>query len=182
MADGAPYTELTMQQVAEGAGVARSTLYLQFPDKAALLIALAERATEDLFATAMSWWTDESHADGLAGLVAAQRTMIAEFREHLHLLLALSEVSTYDPDVASYWMGRVLGFVAIVQARLERDQAAGEVDAALDPASTAQIVTWMVERNITVHCRLDDGGGDERLAADLGRSIWLTVYGSAPEG
>jgi TetR/AcrR family transcriptional regulator, ethionamide resistance regulator len=179
MADGAPYTELTMQQVAEHAGVARSTLYLQFPDKAQLLIALAERATEDLFATAMRWWSDD-HDDGLPGLVAAQRTMIAEFREHLHLLSALSEVSTYDPDVAVYWSGRVLGFVAIVQARLERDQAAGRLDAALDPASTAQIVTWMVERNISVHCRLNPGDGDDRLAADLGRSIWLTVYGTAP--
>jgi TetR/AcrR family transcriptional regulator, ethionamide resistance regulator len=179
MADGAPYTELTMQQVAERAGVARSTLYLQFPDKSALLIALAERATEDLFATAMAWWEDD-HDDGLPGLVAAQREMIGEFREHLRLLLALSEVSTYDPDVAGYWIGRVLGFVAIVQARLERDQAAGVVDPALDAATTARIVTWMVERNISLHCRLDDGSGDERLAADLGRSIWLTTYGKAP--
>jgi TetR/AcrR family transcriptional regulator, ethionamide resistance regulator len=179
MADGAPYTEITMQQVAERAGVARSTLYLQFPDKSALLIALAERATEGLFATAMAWWEDD-HDDGLPGVIAAQRQMIAEFRQHLRLLLALSEVSTYDPDVAAYWIGRVVAFVAVVQARLERDQQAGRVDPSLDPATTARIVTWMVERNISLHCRLDDGSGDARLASDLGRSIWLTTYGRAP--
>lgn len=118
--------------------MARSTLYLQFPDKSQLLIALAERATEDLFAT-------------------------------------------YDPDVAEYWTGRVQGFAGMAQARLERDQAAGSLDADLNAATTAQVVTWMVERNISVHCRLDDGSGDERLAKDLARSIWLTVYGTAAE-
>lgn len=179
LAGGAPYTELAMQQIAERAEVARSTLYLQFPDKSQLLIALAERATENLFATAMAWWQAD-HDDGLPGLVAAQRQMIAEFRDHRHLLFALSELSTYDPDVAEYWTGRVLGFVDIVQARLERDQAAGSIDTALNAETTAQVVTWMVERNISVHCRLDDGAGDDRLAKDLARSIWLTVYGTAP--
>ena len=176
LADGSPYTELAMQEIARRAGVARSTLYLQFPDKSKLLIALAERATAGLFATALQWWQAD-HGDGPDGLLTAQREMIAEFREHLDVLLALSEVSTYDPEVASYWVGRVAEFISAVQARLEREQRAGAIDPGLDPATTARILTWMVERTISVHCRLDPGSGDEQLAHDLARSIWLTIYG-----
>jgi AcrR family transcriptional regulator len=179
LADGTPYTELAMQDIARHAGIARSTLYLQFPDKSQLLIALAERATDGIFATAMDWWHAD-HTNGIDSLLTAQRQMIAEYREHLHILLALSEVSTYDPDVAAYWLGRVLGFTETVQTRLEQDQQAGAIGRDLDPATTAQILTWMVERTISVHCRIDPGTGDERLAHNLARAIWLIIYGAQP--
>jgi TetR/AcrR family transcriptional regulator, ethionamide resistance regulator len=177
LADGTPYTELAMQDVAKHAGVARSTLYLQFADKSQLLIAVAEQATAGIFETALDWWHAD-HSDGIDGLIAAQRQMIGEFREHLHVLLALSEVATYDRDVAAYWLGRVMGFIGTVQSRLEHEQRAGTVDPGMDPATTAQLLTWMVERTISVHCRFDSGDGDERLAQNLARSIWLTVYGA----
>jgi hypothetical protein len=74
----------------------------------------------------------------------------------------------------------VIGFIAVVQERLEHEREAGTIDRSIDPATTAQLLTWMVERTISVHCRVDDGIGDERLAQNLARSIWLTVYGQRP--
>lgn len=181
LADGTPYTEIAVQKIAAASGAARSTFYRYFPDKSRLLIRMAELATADLFAAAERWWTAE-HA-GRDGVVRAIAAMIASFREHRYLLLALSEVSAYDKDVGAYWRERLAVFADLVRRRLEADRERGEIGSAVDPVATAIVLTAMVERSITVVFADVDAGaavGDENLAAALGRAIWLVVYGDAP--
>ncbi|MFF0492483.1 TetR/AcrR family transcriptional regulator [Nocardia sp. NPDC004068] len=176
MSDGTPYTELPMQRIAERAEIARSTLYLYFPDKSQLLIALAEQATVGAFGAALTWWQSD-HTDGPAGVEQAMRQMLSECRTHIYLMLALSELSAYDPDVAAYWLGRVGTFIDAVRDRLAREQRTGAIQSDLDPETTAHTLTWMVERTMTVHCRTRPESADEQLARSLARAIWLTVYG-----
>ncbi|MBO2446358.1 TetR/AcrR family transcriptional regulator [Actinomadura barringtoniae] len=180
MADGTPYTELPIQRIAERAEVARSTFYLHFPDKSHLLIALAEEAVDALFAEAVIWWRAD-HTGGEEGVAHAMRQMLAAYREHRRVLNALGEVGGYDPDVAAFWRGRMRGFSDVVQERLNAEQRTGTVEAAMDTASTAQVLIWMVERTISAHCRHDEGSRDEQIARTLAHSIWLTVYGTSPE-
>lgn len=175
MSGGRAFTEIPVQAIAREAGIARSTFYVHFPDKTELLMRLGEHATAGLFAAAESWWTGD-HAGGPEGVERTMAAMLAGFREHRAILLALAEVASYDPQVATYWDARVDGFVALVQARLEELGRGGP-----DPHATAQALTWMVERSISQHVRRDpEGEGDAALAAGLGRAIWLVTYGSAP--
>jgi len=179
LADGTPFTEIAVQRIAVASGSARSTFYRYFPDKSRLLVRMAELATADLFRAAEFWWQAE-HADEQAGVVAAIGAMIAGFREHRFLLLALSEVASYDRDVGDYWRSRVAAFVEIVRARLESEREAGRVDPGIDPAATAVVLTSMVERSIATAFATDSGPDDEAMAGALGRAIWLVVYGDAP--
>ncbi len=181
LADGTPYTEIAVQKIAATAEVARSTFYRYFPDKSRLLIRMAELATSDLFAAAERWWSAE-HTDREAGVRNAMSAMIAGFRRHRYLLLALSELASYDRDVGAYWRGRVAGFVELVRHRLEADRAAGRVAPELDPAATALVLAAMVERSISTAFAVRTGISDAELARTLGRSIWLVVYGDAPTG
>ncbi|MEV0333383.1 TetR/AcrR family transcriptional regulator [Nocardia sp. NPDC050717] len=179
LADGTPFTEIAVQKIAAASGSARSTFYRYFPDKSRLLIRMAELATTDLFAAAESWWGAE-HTDQQAGVVAAMRAMIGGFRDYRYLLLALSEVASYDREVGAYWRARVATFLELVRARLEAERAAGRVGPRLDPQATALVVTSMVERTISVAFAVDTGIDDEALAESLGRAIWLVIYGDAP--
>ncbi|MGW2311723.1 TetR/AcrR family transcriptional regulator [Actinomadura luteofluorescens] len=179
MADGTPYTELPVQRIAERAQVARSTLYLHFPDKSRLLLALADEAVDALFGEAVIWWRAD-HSDGVDGVARAMRQMIAAYREHRRVLHALAEVAGYDPEVAEFWRERIRRFAAVVQNRLERERRAGTVDPEMDVRPTAQVLIWTVERTISAHCHHDEGAGDERIARTLARTIWLTVYGATP--
>ncbi|WP_158891427.1 TetR/AcrR family transcriptional regulator [Amycolatopsis anabasis] len=178
LADGTPYTELPVQRIAATAGIPRSTFYLYFPDKSQLLIRMAELAAADVFQAAETW-TVADHSDGVEGVTTTIARMIAGCREHRLLLRALGEVSAYDRDVAEYWHGRIEVFIRIAQTRLEQLQADGEVSPDLDPATTAYALTWMVERAVFHHFTSHDPAGDHRLAATLGRAIWLTIYGDA---
>lgn len=179
MEEGLSYTELPVLRIAREAGMARSTFYMHFADKTELLIRLGDHATDELFAAAEDWWRGD-HSDGVDGVARTMRAMIAGFREHERMLLALTEVAAYEPAVAAFWLQRVQGFVAIVEERLRELQADGHVNAELDPAATAGVLTLMVERGISLHVRIDSGEGDDRLADALGRAIWLTTYGDAP--
>src|SRR5688500_17281919 len=98
IADGHSYTELPVQRIAEEAGIARSTFYVHFPDKAQLLIRLAEIATRDLFQAAEGWWLGD-HRYGPAGVAATMERMVAGFRAHDTVLLALVELAGYEPEV-----------------------------------------------------------------------------------
>jgi AcrR family transcriptional regulator len=181
VADGTPYTELPVQRIAEAAGVPRSTFYLHFPDKSRLLIALAEQGGQGMFASAVAWWRSD-HSTGPEGVSEAIARMIAEYRANRWVLLAVSELSAYDPDVAAYYQARLDRFTDLTRARLEEERRAGAVGHGLDSPTTAALLTWMVERTISMHCRDDDTGGDEQVARSLGRAIWLTVYGDSPRG
>jgi AcrR family transcriptional regulator len=179
MAEGSSYTELPVQRIAEEAGIARSTFYVHFPDKAQLLIRMADIATRDLFAAAEGWWRGELR-DGPEGVAGTMGRMIAGFREHDRVLSALVELAGYEPEVARFWNGRVEGFITVIRARLEELAAAGEVSSALEPDATAEVLTRMVERSISQHVLENpDPSGDAALADALGRAIWLTTFGDA---
>ncbi|RMI31400.1 TetR/AcrR family transcriptional regulator [Nocardia stercoris] len=177
LAGGSTFTELAVQRIATEARIARSTFYRYFPDKSRLLIRMAELATGEQFRAAEHWWAS-SHSDGEAGVVAAMRAMIAGSRAHAHLLRALAEVAAYDPDVGTYWRGRIETFVALVCARLQADRAAGRIPDGVDIPSTAIVLTCMVERSIDFALGSDDVA-DEQMARSLGRAVWLIVYGTA---
>jgi len=180
IAEGHSYTELPVQRIAEEAGIARSTFYVHFPDKAQLLIRLADIATMDLFRAAEGWWQGD-HRDGPEGVAATMERMITGFREHDRVLLALVELAGYEPEVAVYWQERVAAFIAVVRARLDELVLAGEVSPAIDTASTAAVLTWMVERSVAQHVLENpDPAGDPEFAATLGRAIWLTTFGDSP--
>ncbi|WP_067895634.1 TetR/AcrR family transcriptional regulator [Nocardia vaccinii] len=183
LSDGTAFTEIAVQRIAGEADMARSTFYRYFPDKSRLLIRMAELATDDLFGTAERWWSQD-HSEGQPGVCAAMRAMIAGARAHGHLLQALIEVAAYDREVGAYWQGRVARFIAVVCDRLVQEKERGRIDASIDPASTAIVLTAMVERSIQYAFFATPAPDDDVLARTLGRTIWLTVYGerATPSG
>lgn len=174
--EGASFTEIPVARIAERARIARSTFYRYFPDKTQLLINLGTQASREMFDAAIEWWRGD-HRDGPAGATRAVERMIDGFRAHERILLALIEVAGYEAEVAEFWHGRVHRFVEIAAERLESLARAGEIAPDVDPGATAAALTFMVERTIPRQLAHTDRGEDRRLAAALGRSIWLTVYG-----
>ncbi|MGO9761511.1 MAG: TetR/AcrR family transcriptional regulator [Solirubrobacteraceae bacterium] len=171
--DGRGYTTLGVQRIAEEAGIARSTFYLYFPDKTALLMRVTESATEELFAAAGSW-LQEGFAD-LAALEQTLQGVIAQQREHAALLAALTEVAGYDERVAQFWRRRVGGFVDLLRGRIADGQHAGTIAPALDPGTTAAWIAWGTERLVAQHVAANPPDEDEHLAAGLARAIWTTL-------
>ena len=175
LAEGESFTSLGVQRIADEADIARSTFYVHFPDKSALLMRLTESATRDMFPRPEEW-VDGADTSGLETLTHTIARMLAHYRSHADALAALAEVAAYDAEVAAFWRERVDGFAAVLRDRLERDRRAGRVPADLDCDVTARFVAWGAERIVSEHIASDDGGGDAHLAESLARAIWASMH------
>lgn len=173
LADGASFTELGVQQIADAAGIGRSTFYVHFADKVDLLVRFAEDSSRPLFAVAAKW----TAAGDQAALERTLLEVIAQRREHAPALRALAEVATYEPDVAEAWRAMVGSNVELVRKRIEADQERGMIAADVDPELTAAFATWGVERMVEQHVEAGCSASDGAVAAALSRAIWTAMYG-----
>ena len=181
LGEGAPLTELGVEQIAAAAGVSRSTFYVHFRDKTDLLVRLADRAAAELFATADRFWT-ENHSGGPEQLGAVILAMVRVYRRHEPVLRAVIEVAGYDAAVAAFWRERMDRYADFMRERIEVDRRAGLVAPALDARHTAFAVVWGVERGVSEHVRAAAASDDAAFARALGRAAWLAVFGEAPGG
>jgi TetR/AcrR family transcriptional regulator, ethionamide resistance regulator len=179
--DGARFTQVGVERISRAAGIARSTFYVHFADKGDLLIRLAERATEELFAASDEWW-EHDHSGGPARLEEVVGKMIRIYRGHAGVLDAVLEVAGYDESVAAFWRERLGGYADYMRRRLREDARAGRLPPGVDTSATAFIVVWSVERSISEHVRVAGEHEDAAFAEALARSAWLMIFGELPAG
>ena len=174
LAEGATYATLSVERIAKRAGISRTAFYFYFADKRELLMRLASKLSDELYAEADAWWSGAG--DGPEQLSAALGKIAAVYRAHGPLVCAIVELSTYDEVVGPFWQALVGRFVDASAERISTEVSAGKA-VALGPEPTAFALVWMTER--TLHQMVvQDGGipGDElvRALAD----VWVaTVYG-----
>jgi TetR/AcrR family transcriptional regulator, ethionamide resistance regulator len=175
MAEGTSFTELGLQRIAAEAGVARSTLYGNFPDKSHLLTRLADRFVGMSFA-AVGTWDPGGPSGGLEGYTELFRTVMGMYREHSAVLAALDEVSAYDTVVAEYWDALLGRFIANVERILADEQRAGRTPASLDIALASRLNVLGGHRFMVRHVTTEDGSRDDAAARELAMTWWYGMY------
>lgn len=175
MSTGASFTELSVDRLATEAGISRASFYIYFEDKGHLLRRLAGQVFGDLASGGERWW-------GVAGrhdpedARAAITAIIATYRRHQPLLIALSEMAGYDPLVASAYRELLTGISGRVAQVIEDGQADGSIRRALPVAATASALTWMVERACQQTLPTRDADYDSELAEAIVEIIWGALY------
>jgi AcrR family transcriptional regulator len=171
---GRSYADLTIEDIARGAGISRTAFYFYFRDKRELLMRLTEDVAEGLYAEADAWWSGEG--DGRAALERALESVIRLYDRHGVLLRAVVEASSYDEIVAEFWRALVGRFVDATRRRIEEEQAAGGMTG-VSAEATAFTLSWMTER--ACYQRIVQGGDptDEEFLAALVHIWTATLYG-----
>jgi AcrR family transcriptional regulator len=176
LAEGSPFADLKIEQIANRAGISRTAFYFYFSDKRELLMRLTEGLSELMYAQSERWWATGKSQE----LSDALHTVIALYREHRALLGAVVEAATYDAEVAAFWRAIVGRFVEATQARIEAEQAAGRARPELSAGAAAFALTWMVERTCYEH-QAQGAPFDDEALHDALMAIWLrAVYGGDP--
>ena len=65
LADGKPFKDLTVDELARAAGLSRTAFYFYFPGKKEALDAAASEVAEELYAKADRWWHGEGPPEQL---------------------------------------------------------------------------------------------------------------------
>ncbi|WP_371778922.1 TetR/AcrR family transcriptional regulator [Streptosporangium subroseum] len=178
LAEGVTFTELGMQRIAFEAGVARSTLYLHFRDKNAILIRLAGVLRSGAF-DIVSGWSPEDPS-GLDGLTETLLRVIRFYRRRAHIFAAITEVSGYDRDVREYWDAELDRFIERSQAWMLGEQRAGRAPADLDPSIASQVIVYGGMRAIARHVTSGDPHRDLAVARELAVNQWFGALRRPP--
>ncbi|MGH2957778.1 MAG: TetR/AcrR family transcriptional regulator, partial [Solirubrobacterales bacterium] len=144
LAEGAPFRDLTVDQIAKTAGLSRSAFYTHFHDKHELLLAAVEEVAEELYEMADRWWHGEGPPaervwDAIEGVVKV-------YADQANLLRIATEVSTYDEEVREVWIAIAERFIEATAAHIRSEQGADLIPESLRARPTAEALVWMVER------------------------------------
>jgi TetR/AcrR family transcriptional regulator, ethionamide resistance regulator len=178
--DGGRYADLSVEAIITAGGISRSTFYVYFDDKGDLLVAMARDVIGDLVADGASWWelpVDATRED----LHKALRVPIETYRKHRTILGTVAETAAYDPRVREQQQNLIDQVVNALTTYIGDAQRAGVADAHLDPARTAQWLTWMIERGLY---QLVGTADDEEVECQLDaltEIVWRVVYLSGRE-
>ncbi|MDT5327354.1 MAG: hypothetical protein QOF25_4506 [Mycobacterium sp.] len=179
MGGGASFTELSVDRLATEAGISRASFYIYFEDKGHLLLRLAGQVFGDLADGAERWWSVAERRDS-ADVLAAMTDIIASYRRHQPLLIALNEMAAYDPQVGATYQELLTGISARMATVIEAGQADGYVRRELQAATAGSTLTWMVERACQQNLPGRPQSFDAELADTLTQIVWGTLYLEAP--
>ena len=175
MRDGASFTELSVDRLSSEAGISRASFYIYFEDKGHLLRRLAGQVFGDLSAGAQRWWSVAGRHDP-DDIRAAMANIIAGFRRHQAVLIALNEMAAYDPVTAQTYRDLLTGISQRLTRVIEDGQADGSIRRALPAATTASALTWMVERVCQQSLLANPPDYDAELATTLAEIVWGALY------
>ncbi|MCW3040483.1 MAG: transcriptional regulator, TetR family protein [Solirubrobacterales bacterium] len=174
MADGTPFRDLSVARLASTAGLARSTFYVAYDDKAAMLQELSARSLSRLYGGARAWIRhggDATREDIAAGM----RQILDAFLQDEAVMRAVAEASVYEPAVRTAYVDGVNAFAGALERMIRRGVKAGRMRA-VAPRPTAEVLAWMTERTIS-RVRPDASSAElDALAVALADVVWQTLF------
>jgi AcrR family transcriptional regulator len=175
-----PLAEISVDDLARGAGISRSTFYFYFASKEAVVLALLDRVVAE--ARAARAQALAGSAGGRAAWRAALVTVRDTFRDHRALTVAATELLAASPEVRSLWSSALEDFVAETATAIEAERARGAAPPGPPARDLAVALNWMNERVIQVSVAGHGPGLEEDALLDVLLTVWLrTIYGSDPE-
>ena len=174
-----PLHELSIDQIARGAGISRSSFYFYFPSKEAVLLSLMDK----VIGQANTRRDEAIAAAGTepADLVRAGITAFYEtFREHRAVALAAAESRIATPAAAELWSRVMDSWVAMTAGVIEFQQQSGHLPPLAVPARDLMTaLNLMNERVLHATFAQDTPFIDESAVVDTLVTIWLSAITGA---
>ena len=177
-----PFNEISVDDLASGAGISRPTFYFYFPSKEAVLLTLLDRVVdearskrgdvlEQLVQDPQRAWRD--------ALGAIYRT----FKAHTPVTLAAAELAGTSPAVRALWEDVMETFVTETTIAIESERARGAAPEGRPARQLAVALNWMNERTIHSSIASQHPALDDSDLLDVLADIWLkVVYGPQMAG
>ncbi len=177
-----PLSEISVEDLARGAGISRPTFYFYFPSKDAVLLTLVDRMVEEAAA---------SREEALAKLAEEPREgwrlvlqdSFEVFGSRRGAILAAAELRATNAEARELWSQVMEGWVADASAIIESERARGVAPPG-QPARDLAIA--LVQMNERAHYAIFAGETpalDEDRVLEVLVDIWMrAIYGAVAEG
>jgi len=172
---GRPLSEISIDELARGAGISRPTFYFYFASKDAVLLSLLDRVIEeaDLASSLML----ERHADDDPGrrLRAIIAAFHETFREHRAVALACAQVRATNPEVRSLWATVMEKWVSCTALAIQAERDRGAAPAGLPARDLSIVLNSMNERVMYATFGGDGPAVAEPDVVETLLQVWLSA-------
>jgi TetR/AcrR family transcriptional regulator, ethionamide resistance regulator len=168
--------EISIDDLARGAGISRPTFYFYFPSKDAVLLTLLDRVVEEAN-TAAGDVLDQLAENPRERLREAIRRYHETFRSHRAVVLACAQVRATNAEVRQLWATVMEGWVRRAEAAIESERRRGAAPAGPPARDLAIALNSMNERVLYATFANDGPAVAESDVVDVLLDIWLnSIY------
>lgn len=155
LAQGENFSTVSVERLAEAAGIARATFYLHFRDKGELVTHLVEQVRREIVSSAGPWFEDASQTTR-EDMGRTLRGIIGVYRKHHTILAAMAQTAPTNPEVAR--LSRQMRDDLCAQSRKAvRQLREGKRSHPRANDLTADILTLAIDHCSTLHPELLQG-------------------------
>jgi AcrR family transcriptional regulator len=162
--------DISVDDLARGAGISRPTFYFYFASKEAVLLALLDRLVEEAReGVAIAFLATDPPRVLREGITAIRDT----FRDHRAVALAAAEARAGSSAVRELWARVMETFVAETTAAIEAERERGAAPPGVPARELATALNWMNERVLHATFEGQEPAIDEDAVLDTLVQVWL---------
>jgi len=175
-----PLSEISVDDLAKGAGISRPTFYFYFPSKDAVVLAIIDRLVAAAAGSREEALKTLAAGDPRAGLRQALEDLYGAFRARRAVTLAAAELRMTNPEARALWAEVMEGWVADVTAVIEAERARGAAPPGEPARDIAIALVQMNERAQYASFADEQPSLEQDRVLDVLVEIWLrAIYGTA---
>jgi len=177
--EGKKFADISVDDLAKGAGLSRPTFYFYFPSKEAVLLALLE----PLIAQADKGFDgaiESLPADPRRAFREGIRIFFTAFGSHSVVARAGTEALATSPDIRTIWSTFMQKWINQTAALIEYERRRGAAPVNIGALDLATSLNQMNERAMTATLVAEEGAVAQDRLVDTLAHIWLTsIYGAS---
>jgi AcrR family transcriptional regulator len=174
-----PLTSVTIEELAAGAGISRSSFYFYFDSREAVVRALAARVSAELRETVLgAMHADLSARDAVSTMITR---LLERWRLHAPLMRAMDVLAQSDPELRGFWSSVTDTVVMEAASVIDRLRATGAAlrgpPSSLDLAWALTHMYWRAGQQATLDAKTTDN--DDELVETLTIITLRAIYGTS---
>ncbi|MBJ7464566.1 MAG: TetR/AcrR family transcriptional regulator [Mycolicibacterium sp.] len=174
------FADISVDDLAKGAGISRPTFYFYFASKEAVLLSLMDpliTRADSGFDNAMDSMPTEPHEAIRRGI----EIFFSSFGSHPATARAGAEAVNSSPEFRAIWAGLMQKWIGLTAALINAERQRGAAPETLPALDLATSLNLMNEKMMMATLADDRPSVEHDRVVDTLTHIWLTsIYGSTP--
>ena len=172
-----PFADISVDNLAKGAGISRPTFYFYFPSKDAVLLTLFERVIVEADAT-FEGRVDDLPSDAAQAWRDAIFAFFDSLRAHLGVALAGVAATSTNPEIRQLWTTYMQKWIDRTATLIEGERARGAAPDTVPAQDLAAALNLMNERVMFASYTAQKPAIAEDAALATLVHVWVTsIYG-----
>jgi AcrR family transcriptional regulator len=177
------FADISIDDLARGAGISRPSFYFYFPSKDAVLLTLLDRVVAEADAAAFGSLSSAPTGsnDPADRWRAAIEAFFVSFRSHRAVAVASAQARAANAEVRELWARVMDSWVRRTEEAIEAERSCGAAPGGLPSRELAVALNLMNERVMYASFAGEQPSVPEDLVVDTLLGIWLSaIYQQTP--